>query len=1426
MKATCSLSRKIILLFSHKAFFRSASILFFAVFLMTIFPTAASAARISEKFSGSGYENPSLWTEAGLGMNEDTTTPSGAISSWGNECASVNMPSGGGSSQINTGSVYKSASFEWFGETTAISDGEYQVIGRFYDLSGNSVADVVLQNTLGIYNFRISIYKQIAVESVTTITDFNVSLNQTYIFDLKWDISTTSYGLKINGIEYLSGSDIDPSGPQNISRLKIGKILGTGGSTVGAFFYFDNVVFDTHYDYIGYEPLDTSNINLMGLGDPHWDRSGAGIDTAAEMVDYFNWANNKNADITFTAGDNLAFPDAETAQTFADNWAVADFRGLSLLGYGNHEEMYSDWNTDIENINNTAGNLLTYPKGGAPTDIGNYYVNIGPTLQLVFFNNVGDGTGLTWLDTTLDNAEANGKKVIVVQHYLSDSSYPSYDDVIFRSIGSATPGTSPSISGDGDTVGASVSLTSHSAFGSQNLNVGDNLLVTAQPDYIVPGFGWLHGGYRKYGILRITSGSVVNGTSYSAYPTAGPITCEVVLPYGGTGTQMPYDLRSFVGMDAYADFDEKQVLDNHGSALLAVVSGHMHNGYVPDHWNPKTVNHGGYSVPHWNLHSTWKGYIPTSDYSANTDVGGRYLFNFDGTDLSVTQYPLSGWDNYTPADVDHSVDGLKFVDANPADTRYYGSYAQLLRSEDVTEDDIIDGRANRADDLISWVPESSGASSHSVTFRNFDFNDVTFSDSGKTNIQLNNSVFSGISGNAITSTGSDNRFNNLTLYGIGGDGINPSSNITIKNTVFSNVSGDDVHNGAGTETEDGNWHSSDGSPLFVSSSDFHLQSTSPLIDSGVDISGYTADIEGSSIYGLPDIGAYEYQPPYDMGTDEVDIASNVRVYGDGKFRNVATASGTTADLSVIPQGSQTTKWLDISKADDESSIIWEANHKKWKESSTTLDATTTLHTIGDLTAGKSYSLRIDNVLAVVNITGDNCSNGICTANEFGKITFTYTGGYSEHTFDIDDDIAPVLTITSPETGSTVSGDDTITFTDTEQTDPECSINNSTWVNCTSNVTSFSDLTNWNDIPENDTFTLYMRDTDAAGNVGTANVANLTKADTQAPVRSGGSPSGELSSTTTSATLSLTTSESATCKYATASGTNYADMTNELETANGTTHTGSISSLSSGNSYNYYVRCQDLSNNTNDTDYLLSFSIAIPNTDEDTDNNTDDEKDLNIHNVKASSTANSITLTWKTDHNTKSTVRYGTDKNLKEKKKDNDKEKKHKVILKDLLPNTKYYFRIKTEDSDDNEDASKIHSIETKKVSTEVSTPVSTDATVSQNSESKNDSMPNGRQASDTAPNICSYTVESGDTLWNIAKKVYGDATAYPRIIDKNKDKYPNLESKLSIGQELSFGCADDKADNFNQPKQESTLTPEETQPAKSGFVWWQPWTWF
>lgn len=44
---------------------------------------------------------------------------------------------------------------------------------------------------------------------------------------------------------------------------------------------------------------------------------------------------------------------------------------------------------------------------------------------------------------------------------------------------------------------------------------------------------------------------------------------------------------------------------------------------------------------------------------------------------------------------------------------------------------------------------------------------------------------------------------------------------------------------------------------------------------------------------------------------------------------------------------------------------------------------------------------------------------------------------------------------------------------------------------------------------------------------------------------------------------------------------------------------------------------------------------------------------------------------------------------------------------------------------------------------------------------------------DTAPAANTYTVQSGDCLWNIAKKVLGNGSRYPEIYNLNRDKIGN-----------------------------------------------------
>jgi hypothetical protein len=119
----------------------------------------------------------------------------------------------------------------------------------------------------------------------------------------------------------------------------------------------------------------------------------------------------------------------------------------------------------------------------------------------------------------------------------------------------------------------------------------------------------------------------------------------------------------------------------------------------------------------------------------------------------------------------------------------------------------------------------------------------------------------------------------------------------------------------------------------------------------------------------------------------------------------------------------------------------------------------------------------------------------------------------------------------------------------------------------------------------------VRAIDQSGNFVTDTLTvNYSLPDTTPPVRSAGSPSGFLSSNTTSVNLSLATNEDSVCRYSTTTGTAFADGAIFSSTGS-TTHSTTVTGLSSGHSYTYYIRCQDENDNTNTDDYSITFSVA-------------------------------------------------------------------------------------------------------------------------------------------------------------------------------------------------------------------------------------------
>jgi len=103
---------------------------------------------------------------------------------------------------------------------------------------------------------------------------------------------------------------------------------------------------------------------------------------------------------------------------------------------------------------------------------------------------------------------------------------------------------------------------------------------------------------------------------------------------------------------------------------------------------------------------------------------------------------------------------------------------------------------------------------------------------------------------------------------------------------------------------------------------------------------------------------------------------------------------------------------------------------------------------------------------------------------------------------------------------------------------------------------------------------------------------VTEADVNAPTVANASPQGvNYPAGTDSVTMSLDTSENATCKYSTETGQSYSDMPNTFSTTGGLSHSTTVADLQNGASYHYYVKCRDAAGNANSQDQEISFSVS-------------------------------------------------------------------------------------------------------------------------------------------------------------------------------------------------------------------------------------------
>ena len=300
--------------------------------------------------------------------------------------------------------------------------------------------------------------------------------------------------------------------------------------------------------------------------------------------------------------------------------------------------------------------------------------------------------------------------------------------------------------------------------------------------------------------------------------------------------------------------------------------------------------------------------------------------------------------------------------------------------------------------------------------------------------------------------------------------------------------------GAG-DGNDNAWFFAD--PLLISSVDLNLLPTSPAIDAGADVSLAT-DFAGNSIYGVPDIGAYEYQPPYTFAANDIPTTGSIRLYSDGQYRVLtATSSSEIADFSVMPgDGSYlatTTQYMDITI---DSWLTSGTYNKQWTATSTAGDfktlATSTIYTIGDLAPSTYYSVYY------TKQDEDQVYLDTYLANDSGQISFDYDQGFSAVTFEVEEDTTSptAFELLSPSNNSYTTQASELTFSWSASSDSESGLAKyQLYLDSTLDTDSISSLVTSIEPTNNltcGTHTWYLKALDNAGNSTDSNIFNLTR----------------------------------------------------------------------------------------------------------------------------------------------------------------------------------------------------------------------------------------------------------------------------------------------------------------------------------------------
>ena len=187
-------------------------------------------------------------------------------------------------------------------------------------------------------------------------------------------------------------------------------------------------------------------------------------------------------------------------------------------------------------------------------------------------------------------------------------------------------------------------------------------------------------------------------------------------------------------------------------------------------------------------------------------------------------------------------------------------------------------------------------------------------------------------------------------------------------------------------------------------------------------------------------------------------------------------------------------------------------------------------------------------------------------------------------------------------------------------------------------------------------------------------------DSLPPVRSDGLPSGQILTSEKTVTISLKTDEKSNCKYDIKPGNSYDKMTMNFAETKSKVHSRIIQ-LDSSKEYKFYVRCEDLHQNKNTDDYLISFQFTQADKEAPVRSNLKPVGTLAVGTV-------STTISLITDE--EAVCKYDENKDLsytqKSKSFITNDNKNHSQNISNLANGKKYNFYIRCKDQVGNENS--------------------------------------------------------------------------------------------------------------------------------------------